>query len=261
MATLHFCSWNIQIGMKRERLLEIVRTHPDFRRLDLLALQEASTHRDMHDAQRIAAVLGPHYLHYQYVYHFLGPHAQANALVWNSERVRMDSIEHHTLPQQDEVALARAERVLLKRLRRQPRVNLVADGEWNHLPLRVCSAHLDVVGFRFKRVQFRAILDNLRARPAVPLTILAGDLNTFGLGGVPNWESLKRDAAALGLRAISDEIPYTQSMGVLPLRQKLDEIFAASTLPMHAHVWTLQVDGSDHLPVFADITIRPDAPT
>jgi endonuclease/exonuclease/phosphatase family metal-dependent hydrolase len=250
-----FCSWNIQVGLKRATVLEVVTHHPDFRDLDVLALQEASAHENGDDASAIARVLGKDYAAYQHVYHHVAARPQANALVWNMARVHFDAIDHHTLPSHTEVAVPRAERAVLNRFRRQPRVNLVGDGTWQGLRLRVCSAHLDVIGYRFKQRQFRAILEDLLGRPPVDLTLLAGDFNTFQFRGRPTWAQLKRDAAELDLVAVSDEIPWTQAVRALRLRQKLDEIFVASAFQFESRVWTLNAEGSDHLPVFAEIVL------
>jgi endonuclease/exonuclease/phosphatase family metal-dependent hydrolase len=252
---LRFCSWNIQVGMKRAHMLELVAGHPDFRGLDLITLQEASAHAHGDDASSIAHALGGAYASYQHVYHHLGARPQANALVWNTARVQLDTIEHHTLPRHEQVAVPRAERAVLNRLKHQPRVNLIGDGTWNHLTLRVCAAHLDVLGYRFKQRQFRAVLEELNVRPRLDLTILAGDFNTIRVGSRPTWAQLKRDAAELGLVAISDEIRWTHAVRALRLKQKLDEIFLASVKPYETRVWTLDVNGSDHLPIFADITL------
>lgn len=252
---LRFCSWNIQVGLKRAQVLELVASHADFRGLDLLALQEASEHAHGDDASSIAHALGIEYASYHHVYHQLGARPQANALVWNSTRIRMDSIEHHTLPRYEQVTVSRAERAVLNRLRHQPRVNLIGDARWNGCTLRVCAAHLDVLGYRFKQRQFRAVLEDLNLRPPVDLTLLAGDFNTLRIGGHPTWAELKRDAAELGLYAISDKIRWTQAIRALRLRQKLDEIFLACAQPYQTRVWTLDVTGSDHLPIFADITL------
>lgn len=253
--TLRFCSWNIQVGMKRAQILELVAQHPDFRGLDVLTLQEASVHENGDDATSIARALGADYTAYHHVYHHLGARAQANALVWNTARVQMNAIEHHLLPQHEQVHLPRAERLLLKRVKRQPRVNLIGEAEWNALQVRVCAAHLDVLGYRFKERQFHAVLDELHARPRADLTLLAGDFNTLRLGSRPTWARLKRDAADAGMDAISDSIAWTQAIRALRLRQKLDEIFFAAAFPYTARVWTLDVDSSDHLPIFADITL------
>jgi endonuclease/exonuclease/phosphatase family metal-dependent hydrolase len=253
--TLRFCSWNIQVGMRRRELLHAIRTHPELRRVDVLALQEASVAQGRDDAQLIAEALGAHFNHYQHVYHHLGPLAQANGFVWNSERLQLDLIDRHLLPRHTDIHVPRAERALLRRFKLQPRVNLIADGSWGELPVRFCSVHLDVVGFRFKRAQFNAVLQDLAARPPVALTLVAGDFNTFRVAGLPRWLDLKRDAADLGLSAISDAIPWTQSVRALHLRQKLDEIFAASVRPMRARVWAIDIDGSDHLPVYAELTL------
>jgi endonuclease/exonuclease/phosphatase family metal-dependent hydrolase len=240
--------------MKRSKILDLVTHHRDFRHLDLIALQEASAHELGDDATLIAHALGDTYASYHHVYNYLKLRPQANALVWNSSHVRLDAIEHHILPTHSQVHISRAERAILNRMKRQPRVNLVGEGAYRNLSVRVCAAHLDVLGYRFKRHQFRAILDDLRDRPPVDLLILAGDFNTFRIGGRPTWAQLKRDAAELNLRAISDEIKWTQS--TLRMKQKLDEIFLATSRPCHSHVWSLDVKGSDHLPIFAEITIE-----
>lgn len=255
-ATLYFCSWNIQVGLRRDALMKVIRDHPDFHRLELLALQEASAHALGDDASGIAGILGQDYASYFHIYHQLKQHPQANALVWDKRRVRLDAIERHTLPSHLEVNVPRAERAVLNRLKRQPRVNLVASGEWRGHTLRVCTAHLDVLGYRFKRQQFAAVLEDLRSRPPVDLTILAGDFNTFQIGGHPTWTQLRRDAGALGLQAITGPILWTQHMPRLRWRQKLDEIFIACARPFQARVWTLDVRTSDHLPVFAEIQVE-----
>jgi endonuclease/exonuclease/phosphatase family metal-dependent hydrolase len=250
--TLSFCSWNIQVGMKRAALLDVVRQHPDFRRLDVLALQEASVHENGDDASVIAHLLGDKYTAYHHIYHHVKTRPQANALVWNPAHVQFHAIDHHALPTHRQVAIPRAERALLNRLKPQPRVNLVGDGTWQGISLRVCAAHLDVLGYRFRRQQFRAILDDLRARPPVEILLLAGDFNTIRIASRPTWAQLRHDALEMGLTAISDKIIWTQR--TLRFKQKLDEIFVASARTCRSRVWTLDVPGSDHLPMFAEIT-------
>lgn len=250
---LRFCSWNIQVGLKRARVLDVIATQRDFQNLDLLALQEASLYESGDDASQIAKVLGESYAAYHHVYHHLGTRPQANALVWNKARVQFQPIQHHILPTYLQVLLPRAERAVLQRLKKQTRVNLVGDGMFGNVSLRVCAAHLDVLGYRFKRQQFRAILDDMQARTPVDLSIVAGDFNTIRIGGHPTWAQLRQDAAEINMRAISDKILWTQS--TLRLKQKLDEIFVASAQPIQSRVWTLDVQGSDHLPMFAEIII------
>lgn len=242
--------------MQRAHVLDLVKHHRDFQNVDVIALQESSTSRQGDDASAIARALGESYTSYQYIYHHLKTRPQANGLVWNTARVQLEAVEHYILPNRTQVPIPRAERALLNRFKLQARVNLVGYGTFARRSLRVCTAHLDVLGYRFKRQQFRAILDDLQTRPSAELSILAGDFNTIRIGGKPTWDQLKRDAAELGMQAISDEIPWTQAVRALRLRQKLDEIFVASKFPIHSKVWTLDVQGSDHLPIFAEITIE-----
>lgn len=238
--------------MKRAHILDVIAHHHDFRNVDVIALQEASAYAQGDDASSIARLLGENYHAYHHIYHQLKTRPQANALVWNTAHIRFDTIEHHVLPTSRQVMLWRAERAVLNRLKTQARVNLVGNGAYENFSLRVCTAHLDVLGYGFKRQQFRAILDDLQARSRVDISILAGDFNTFRIAGRPTWAQLKRDAAAQGLRPIADQIRWTQK--TLRVKQKLDEIFVASARPYQTRVWTLDVHGSDHLPIFAELT-------
>jgi endonuclease/exonuclease/phosphatase family metal-dependent hydrolase len=38
------CTWNIQLGLRLDAVVDAVRSRDDFRGLDLLCLQEASVH-------------------------------------------------------------------------------------------------------------------------------------------------------------------------------------------------------------------------
>ena len=61
---MRICTWNIQLGRRLDAVLKAVRTHPDFARLDLFAVQEASIHDGREDAAAIAEALGPEYRHF-----------------------------------------------------------------------------------------------------------------------------------------------------------------------------------------------------
>src|SRR2546428_13012433 len=54
--------------------------------------------------------------------------------------------------------------------------------------------HLDVVGFTHKLEQFRAMLTDMTSRHAVPLTLIAGDLNTFGPPRLRLWRRIRTAA-------------------------------------------------------------------
>jgi endonuclease/exonuclease/phosphatase (EEP) superfamily protein YafD len=108
--------------------------------------------------------------------------------------------------------------------------------------------HLDVLGFTHKLEQFRAILADLAARQRVPLTILAGDLNTFGPPRPRLWRRLRAAAHDAGLVDLTHGLRRTHWTGM-----KLDAIYAHGEIPANHRAWTLQVRASDHLPVFAEL--------
>jgi endonuclease/exonuclease/phosphatase family metal-dependent hydrolase len=252
-SALRLCTWNIQMGRRLDHLLALLELHTDFDGLDLLALQESSEHGHRTDAFRFARALGPHYEFLQVTAHVLRGQTQANALIWNSRRVQIG--EHHVLglPHHREVVLPRAEHALLRALPQQKRNSLVVEGRADGESLRIYVVHLDVVGFAHKREQFARVLSDAGQRPPVDTTLIAGDLNTFGTGKRPSWAPLR--AAAMGEQFVdlTKEIPWTQAVRSLRLHQKLDAVFARQSHPAKHRAWTLDVHGSDHIPVFVEL--------
>jgi endonuclease/exonuclease/phosphatase family metal-dependent hydrolase len=253
--TIRLCTWNIQLGLQFETILRTLSTFQDFRELDLLALQEASFHEGREDSSLIAAELGPTYLHRQVTAHILGQYAQANALVWNSARIAVTNQDSVILPRFRQVRLSRAERTLLRVMREQRRISVVAEGHIDSQTLRIYVAHLDVLGLTFKREQFRRILEDDHKREPADLTILAGDLNTFRFRSRPSWVELTAAAEAVGFQELTSEITWTHMIRNVRIRQKLDAIFVRHLRPVRYRSWTLAIPGSDHIPVFAEITL------
>jgi endonuclease/exonuclease/phosphatase family metal-dependent hydrolase len=234
-------------------MLESIERNEDFHGLDLLALQEASVHEGREDAGAIAERLGSEYRHLQVATHLLRGRVQANALVWNSKRVQVFDQDVLRLPQRAESELSRAERTLLRVMPVQQRICLVFDCWVSGLAVRVYVAHLDVMGYEHKLSQFQRILSDFSAREPVDITILAGDLNTFKMATRPRWTKLREAAAAAGFEDLTTEIRWTHSIKRVPVRQKLDAIFVSSERPLRYQSWSLPEQGSDHIPVFAEI--------
>ncbi len=251
--SLRLCTWNVHLGLELEVVLRALAAYPDFSHLDLLALEEASVHSATEDARVLADALGPTYNCHQVTAHFLGPYAQANALVWDRSRVRIDQTDTVLLPRVRQVKLSRAERTFLCALPQQQRISIVAEGSLGDVTLRAYVAHLDVLGFEHKREQFHRLLRDSRQRSSAELTILAGDLNTFRIRSTPSWGELRKAAEAEGFQDLTSEIGWTHSFRRVRFRQKLDAIFVKSTRPIHYHSWSLDIAGSDHIPVFAEI--------
>jgi endonuclease/exonuclease/phosphatase family metal-dependent hydrolase len=139
--------------------------------------------------------------------------------------------------------MTRAERTLLRAIQPQRRIAVRAESD----ALRVYVMHFDVIGFTHKLEQLHAVIADMAARPSVPLTIVAGDLNTFGPPRLNLWRRLRAAAQDAGLVELTKSIRRTHWTG-----QKLDAIYLrASATPRH-RAWTLNVRASDHLPVFAE---------
>ncbi|GAC1614332.1 MAG: hypothetical protein NVS9B1_23650 [Candidatus Dormibacteraceae bacterium] len=251
---LRLCTWNLHLGIERDLILAQVASQADFRGIDLVALQEASEVDGVEDAGTIASALGPQYRHHQVATHVLAGRVQANALVWNSERIEVLDRDSLKLPMSSDSALSRAERTILNFLPVQQRMGLRFECRAGGHSLLVYVAHLDVVGFKHKREQLARILSDLAERSPADLTVLAGDLNTFGVRGArPRWTRLRSMAAAAGLEDLTTDIGWTHTLPRFRMRQKLDAIFVRCDRPLEYESWSLDLPGSDHIPVFAEI--------
>lgn len=244
---MRICTWNILLGLRLRAVLEAVRSLPDFHQLELLALQEASVHDGRPDAEAVAEVLalttGCTYRWFQASAQRFRGREQANALIWREGLFEHDEHEVVSLSDVPVEKIKRAERALLRAIPPQRRIAVRAESA----DLRVYVMHLDVVGFTHKLEQFRAIVNDMAERPRVPLTLIAGDLNTFGPPRLQLWRRLRATAHEAGLVELTRGLRRTHWTA-----QKLDAIYAhARSVPKH-RAWTVNVRASDHLPVFAE---------
>ena len=241
---MRICSWNILLGLRLNAVLDAIRSIPDFRDLDLLALQEASVHDGRQNAAAIAEAMGPDYLYFQATAQLFRGREQGNALIWRRRLFAPAPPEVVSLTVSEAIAMSRAEGALLRAVPPQRRIAIRAESEH----LRVYVMHLDVLGFTHKLEQFRAILNDRRSRPPVPLTLLAGDLNTFGPPRLRLWRRLRAAAHEDGLVELTHSLRRTHWTGM-----KLDAIYAHGASAAAHRAWTLSLRASDHLPVFAEI--------
>jgi len=239
---MRICTWNILLGVRLNKVLETVRTNRDFRDLDLFAIQEASVHDGRRDAEAIAEAMGDGYSSFQATAQLFRRREQANALIWRRGFFD-ESPEVVSLSDLPAVHMTRAERTLLRAIPPQRRIAIRAESD----ALRVYVMHLDVVGFTHKLEQFRAILTDMTSRHAVPLTLIAGDLNTFGPPRLQLWRRIRTAAHEARLVELTHGLRRTHWTA-----QKLDAIYATGAVGATHRAWTLNVRASDHLPVFAD---------
>jgi endonuclease/exonuclease/phosphatase family metal-dependent hydrolase len=236
-------TWNILLGRRLDKVVETVRSREDFRGVDVFAVQEASEHDGRPDAETIAQALGDGYEHFQATAQLFRGQVQANALIWRKGLFETEP-EIVSLSELPDLRLTRAERTLLRALPPQRRIAIRAESPH----LRVYVMHLDLVGFAHKLEQFRAIVNDIASRPPTPLTLLAGDLNTFGPPRPQMWRGIRRAADEAGLVELTHRIRRTHWTA-----QKLDAIYAGGKVPATHRAWTLNVRASDHLPVFAEL--------
>jgi len=241
---MRVCSWNILLGLRLNKVLEAVRTIPDFHGLDVFALQEASVHDGRPDAEVVAEALGAGYAYFQATAQLFRGREQANALIWRRDLFEDRVPEIVSLSGVATPRMTRLERTLLRAIPPQRRIAIRAESD----ELRVYVMHLDVIGFAHKLEQFRAILLDMAARSPVPLTLIAGDLNTFGPPRLQLWRRIRTAAHEANLVELTHGLRRTHWTA-----QKLDAIYAAGRLSRKPRAWTLNVRASDHLPVFAEL--------
>jgi endonuclease/exonuclease/phosphatase family metal-dependent hydrolase len=243
---MRMCTWNIQMGLRLDAVLDTVASHPDFARVDLFALQEASIHDGRPDAGTIANALGPEFRSFQATAQMLRGRDQGNALIWRPRAFQPRPPEVVALGGAGAIGMTRAERTLLRAIRPQRRIALRAESA----AMRVYVVHLDVIGFTHKLEQFGAVVTDMEARPAVPITLVAGDLNTFGMPRLQMWRRIRAAAKSAELVEVTKAVRRTHWTS-----QKLDAIYMKGGSALQHHAWALKVRGSDHLPVFADIDV------
>jgi len=240
---LRVCTWNINLGVRLDEILDAVSKHRDFAGLDLFALQEASVHRGHADARTIAAALGSDYECHQVTAQTIKGRIQANAMIWNRRRVKVDRFDHLRLTGG-------------RRLYRQQRNSVVVEGESDRMSVLAYSVHLDIFGPTHKREQLLDVMEDRHGRTPADLTIVAGDLNLYHLSRWPSWSKLIDAYEAEGFTDAARSIRWTHSARPLPIRQKLDSILVRSPSELDLRTWTVEVRGSDHIPLFADLTLR-----
>ena len=241
---MRVCTWNIQLGLRLDAVLDAVRSRGDFKDLDLLCLQEASVHSGRPDGARIAEAMGPAYDYFQVTAQMRRGLEQANALIWRRDSFQPGQPQVVPLNTSTPANLRRLERTLLRAIAPQHRIAIRAESP----ELRVYVVHLDVIGFTHKIEQLRAVIADMAGLPLVPLTLVAGDLNTFGPPGLQLWRKLAATAAEAGLVEVTREVKRTHWTA-----QKLDAIFARADVPLAFRAWVVNLRASDHQPVFADI--------
>ncbi|HSS93118.1 MAG TPA: endonuclease/exonuclease/phosphatase family protein [Candidatus Dormibacteraeota bacterium] len=241
---LRVCTWNINLGLRLDKILEAVTSRRDFAGLDLFALQEASEHDGRTDGIAIAAALGPDYECHQVTAQTVKGRVQANAMIWRGRKVRVRNVDYLTLPRSEKTRLA------------QTRNSVVVEGEVDRKPLLAYSIHLDIFGAAHKQGQLEHVLADCRNRPDADITVVAGDLNLYHLSRWPSWSKLIDAYQAAGFVDAAGSVRWTHSIPRLRVRQKLDSILVRSSRELEMRSWTLQVDASDHMPLFADLATR-----
>ena len=201
-------------------------------------------HGGQPDAEAIAGALGGDYECVQATAQLFRGREQANALIWRKGLFERppQTVSLNELPG---LRLKRLERTLLRAIPPQRRIAIRAESS----ALRVYVMHLDVIGFAHKLEQFRAILNDMATRPPVPLTLVMGDLNTFGPPRLQLWRKIRSAAHDAGLVELTHGLRRTHWTA-----QKLDAIYAGGQMPARSRAWTLSVRASDHLPVFAELS-------
>lgn len=253
--TLRIGTWNIHLGLRLSTITQQIQEHDAFADLDILALQEVSTHKNEEDAKVIANTLGSDYDYFQFSTHTYWKWKQGNALIWNKKRFKIITIDTLHLPQSSQSLLPKWESRLLRFIPKQQRNSIVVEGIYKKKRVRVYVTHLDVVGYTHRWEQLRAVLLAEEAKKPVDIAIIAGDMNTIKIPTRDVWKNFAAQVESYQFKDITTAVEWTHFVSRrLKMKQKLDAIFLKpATLPYTS--WSLDVRGSDHLPVFANIAL------
>ncbi|GBC83376.1 hypothetical protein HRbin10_02523 [bacterium HR10] len=239
-ATIRIVSYNVHLGKRLERVLELFRTHPELSRADVIALQEVVRERQLSHARLLAERLG-----FDYVYlpgKRKGGREIGLALL---SRYPLLDVERIVLPQQ-------------RRPNDLPRVALGATIELGAVRLRIYNLHVQaLVPVELKVKQVEAALERALRHPT-PCRLLLGDLNTLTRG---DRRALDRRLREAGFIPALPESPWTYRRFFI--RMTLDAIYVQNLQVLNAGVAHDAV-ASDHRPVWADVSLltcaQPDEP-
>jgi len=253
--TLRIATWNIFFGNDLATILHTIKTHEDFKNLDIFAIQEASIHDGVEDAKRIAAAFGAQYDYYQVTSHIYKGIVQANAIVWNTKKVTIIKKHNIDLPFATDVRLGSGEKILKHFIPSGKRKSLVIEGIIARKSFRLYAAHFDVIGFRHRSAQMACILEDDEKRKQVDFSCILGDLNTFAFFKRPTWINLKELAKRYGYRDITTHITWTFQRQRIRFKQKLDAILLKEADNIKYVCWSTNIAGSDHIPLFVQIEL------
>lgn len=251
---LRIATWNVFLGMDLKGVLNSIETDDNFKNIDIFALQEASIHDGIEDAKVIAATLGREYKYFQVTAQTIKGFPQANAIIWNSERVKVNKKDTISLPTFEESVIGRVERTVKRFLPVEKRNSVIIEGLIGKKSFRFYSVHFDVLGFAHKKNQLAKIFMHDKERGKVDIVCVAGDLNTFKILKRPLWTSLSNLATEYGFLDITTTIKWTFSRKVIRIRQKTDAIFLKNKKIKYSS-WSSNIKGSDHIPLFAIVEI------
>ncbi len=238
---LRIATWNVAFCHRLTVVLESVRALPS---PDLISMQELSIHQGRRDAEAIASHLGESWRFEQVTAQMFAGREQANGILWDSRRI--DLVDFDT------IELPTPSGRIMRRLPRQRRNAVVANLRLGQLRLRLYAVHLDVFGVTHRHAQLARVLDDALRRPDADLTVIAGDMNTYGIAGRPRWTELRRLAEAANFEELTTGVGWTHR--ALGVRQKLDAVFASPRGLRH-RAWRLPLPGSDHIPVLVELAL------
>lgn len=253
--TLRIATWNLFLGKDLKGILKSIKSNKDFEDIDLIALQEASIHDGVEDAKVITEVLGKKYKYYQVTAQNIKGLVQANAVIWNSKRVKISKKDTFFLPTHEEVLLGRFEKTIKKMLPAEHRNSVIIEGNIEDKTFRMYSVHFDVIGFSHKKEQLQKVMQHDKRMKKADFVCIAGDMNTFKILKRPKWLALTDMAEKYKFLDITTTIKWTFSKKAFLYRQKTDAIFLKNKKGMEFSSWSSNIAGSDHIPIFAIIEI------
>ncbi len=116
-----------------------------------------------------------------------------------------------------------------------------------------------MIGLASKKKQMTFLLEDTNQRKKADIEIIAGDINTFKYFKFPSWSGMMLITEKAAFKDLTTDIQWTFKDKRLPERflskHKVDAIFIRQQSLFSYTSWSLDVPGSDHIPVFANITL------
>ena len=271
---LKISTYNMQFSQDRKTLLQNINYLAN-KNVDIFCLQEVTRYpKQPFVINEIIRLLGTNWKAVVNIGPEKSPEGMGNAILWNNNKLFFKGKKNILLPKREKLALHEWLFAKMTGGNTTPwqRRTVVVDLRIDNIPIRVINAHLDHIGgIKHRQKQFLSILESLKKLKSCTKEIICGDFNTIDLlNSGHEIQELTKILCRNNYIDASNKIAWTADLRNMDfanntLAKKFIENFDIHIKRKLDFIWVkklninkcqkLDLDGSDHCPIFAELTL------